>query len=114
MHMYTDTRIYHIHIIHMSYTHIHIYTSYTYIHVYIICIFICIYHMHIFICILYVHNYMHTHIYICISISISSCVMLIEFYKCKHRKEGCGELIMLGPGSGTIRRCSLVGESVSL
>jgi hypothetical protein len=26
----------------------------------------------------------------------------------------CGDLNMLGPGSGTIRRCGLVGGSVSL
>jgi len=49
-------------------------------------------------------------------IMLSLGLALVDLFKqaCVDRGVECGGLHMLGPGSGTIRGCGLVGGSVSL
>jgi hypothetical protein len=43
-----------------------------------------------------------------------ACESVGEVHSRKAKQGPCGGLNMLGPGSGTIRRCGLIGASVSL
>jgi len=49
---------------------------------------------------------------VCICVCLSMCMCVVV--EGPSTKAACGGLNMLGPGSGTLRRCGLVGRNVSL
>jgi hypothetical protein len=45
---------------------------------------------------------------------LGCCGLILLVERTKLRFGRCGDLNMLGPGSGTVRRCGLVGGGVAL
>ena len=55
--------------------------------------------------------YLFPNVYVCVCVCVCVCVYMLMYV---HLYGVCGDLNILDPESGTIRRCGLVGGSVSL